>query len=294
MKLALASDLHLEFGDIELKNTEMADVLVLSGDILVAQYLHEHTPESIAQSQQPLSKKQRAARTFRDFLARCSAEFPHIVYVAGNHEFYDGGFYKSIDHLRSECSQYGNVHFLENDQVQIGDVTFIGGTLWADLNRGDPVTVHTVQKSLNDFKVIRNDQRDYAKLSPADTVARHKATVKYIRDEVSKKRREKFVVVGHHAPTKRSRHPAYDDYAINGAYNSDLSEFILDHPQILLWTCGHIHHRHRYYIGATLVCCNPRGYVGHEHMTEDFELKYIDLDNLPAEDEVENDFSWDQ
>ena len=36
MKFALASDIHLEFGDIELNNTEGADVLILSGDICVA------------------------------------------------------------------------------------------------------------------------------------------------------------------------------------------------------------------------------------------------------------------
>ena len=35
MKLALASDLHLEFGHIELENPGV-DVLILSGDICVA------------------------------------------------------------------------------------------------------------------------------------------------------------------------------------------------------------------------------------------------------------------
>ena len=33
MRIALASDLHLEFGDINLKNDGNADVLILSGDI---------------------------------------------------------------------------------------------------------------------------------------------------------------------------------------------------------------------------------------------------------------------
>jgi len=36
MKVALASDVHLEFGPISLDNTEGADVLILSGDICVA------------------------------------------------------------------------------------------------------------------------------------------------------------------------------------------------------------------------------------------------------------------
>ena len=40
MKLAICSDLHLEFGDITLKN-EGADVLILGGDIMTAQELHD-------------------------------------------------------------------------------------------------------------------------------------------------------------------------------------------------------------------------------------------------------------
>jgi len=40
MKIAVASDLHLEFTGIDLRNTENADVLVLSGDICVADDLY--------------------------------------------------------------------------------------------------------------------------------------------------------------------------------------------------------------------------------------------------------------
>jgi predicted phosphodiesterase len=36
MKIALASDIHLEFGPISLENEENAEVLILSGDICVA------------------------------------------------------------------------------------------------------------------------------------------------------------------------------------------------------------------------------------------------------------------
>jgi len=33
MKIAVASDLHLEFGDLDFENTNHAQVLILSGDI---------------------------------------------------------------------------------------------------------------------------------------------------------------------------------------------------------------------------------------------------------------------
>ena len=41
MKIALCSDLHLEFAPISLENTENAYVLILSGDICVANDLLE-------------------------------------------------------------------------------------------------------------------------------------------------------------------------------------------------------------------------------------------------------------
>ena len=71
----------------------------------------------------------------------------------------------------------------------------------------------------------------------------------------------KFVVVGHHTPSFQSCHPMYgNDTLMNGGYHSDLSEFILDHPQVKLWTHGHTHHPFDYVIGETRIVCNPRGY----------------------------------
>jgi predicted phosphodiesterase len=40
MKIALASDVHLEFGTTLFDNTENAEVLILSGDICVANKFH--------------------------------------------------------------------------------------------------------------------------------------------------------------------------------------------------------------------------------------------------------------
>ena len=49
---------------------------------------------------------------------------------------------------------------------------------------------------------------------------------------------------------------------MNGAFVSNLDEFIMDHPQIKLWTHGHVHNVFDYTIGETRVVCNPRGYPG--------------------------------
>ncbi len=74
MKFALASDIHLEFGDIELNNTEGADVLILSGDICVAKDL--------------AFKDSERSEKWMKFFENCSEQFDNVIYVMGNHEHY--------------------------------------------------------------------------------------------------------------------------------------------------------------------------------------------------------------
>jgi len=282
MKIAVCSDLHLEFQDINLKNEEGAELLILSGDIMIAEDLHNHkhfdynpyTPGAL----EDLGRRQATALRFRDFLKRCSFQFPHVIYVAGNHEFYHGRWKASLDHLREECAQFTNVYFLENDIKTIGEHTFIGCTLWTDMNKGDPLTLHAINDMMNDFKIIRNDEHGYTKLRPAHAMYRHQQSMSYIKNIVQGMHDEKFVVVGHHAPSKQSTHPKYqNDQLMNGGYSSDLSEFILDHPQIKLWTHGHTHDPFDYMIGTTRIVCNPRGYAGWDENADKFQLKYLDI-----------------
>ena len=267
MKIKLVSDLHLEFSDINIQNTDNCDVLILGGDICVAQDLHDH-PELVNSSDQAaiaagtgLGRRQQAAQRYRDFFKRCSFQFPHVIYIAGNHEFYNGKFYAGIDYLREECAKYPNVYFLENDTKIIDDVTFVGATLWTDMNKGDPLTMHAIEGMMNDFRIIRNDKRSFAPMSARDVADRHARTLGYFRSVLAEQHDRKFVVVGHHTPSFQSAHPMYaHETLMNGGYHSDLSEFILDHPQIKLWTHGHTHHPFDYVIGETRIVCNPRGY----------------------------------
>jgi len=278
MKIALASDLHLEFGPIELKNTENAEVLILGGDIMIAQDLHDYAPDDI-DSLNHLTKKDRA-NEFRNFLTQCSNEFPEVIYIAGNHEFYVGSFPKGIDYLKEECSRYSNIHFLENEVFVHKDITFIGCTLWTDVNKLDPVTVFELQRNMNDYRIIRNSDNNYSKLSPHDTFQRHNESVKFIRSVIESDSSKSYVVVGHHAPSKKSTKPRYiDSYHINGGYSSELSEFILNYPQIKLWTHGHTHDTFDYMIGTTRIVCNPRGYINHEKRADEFELKFLNVED---------------
>ena len=196
MRIQLVSDLHLEFADINIQNQNNADVLILSGDIMVASKVNK--PES------------EYGIRFRDFLKRCSFQFPHVIYVAGNHEFYsDGKFFAGLDELRAACAVHENVYFLERDMKIIDDVVFVGGTLWTDMNKFDPLTLHATRDMMNDYRATVNDQAGYRKLKPADTCERHKLTVEYIKHIVSENKDKRCVVVGHHSPSFQSVHEQY-------------------------------------------------------------------------------------
>ena len=119
MKIAVCSDLHLEFGPIVLENTEGADVLVLSGDICVAKDLMEHNAAFANKSE-----------AIHNFFYTCCNNFPHVVYVVGNHEHYHGDFKYTVPHLKSMLKYLPNLQILEKETWTLYDeYTFIGGTL---------------------------------------------------------------------------------------------------------------------------------------------------------------------
>ena len=273
MRINIASDIHLEFGPIEFKNTEGADALILSGDICVATHLgHKDDAD-------------KRSREIHDFFEMCCNEYDNVIYIVGNHEHYNGDFQRTIPHLKEHlCAYLENLHILDKAVVTINDITFIGGTLWTDMNKEDPSTLYSIGNMMNDFIKIYNGDVDNRgkpykvvnRLTPDDVVVDHKAMLEYIRKIVDGKYDQKFVVVGHHAPSKLSTKPKYqDDYIMNGAYSSDLSEFILDHPQIKLWTHGHTHDNFDYLVGSTRVVCNPRGYIKYEHQADIFNPNII-------------------
>lgn len=293
MRIKLVSDLHLEFSDIKIENDANYDVLILGGDIMIAQDLHDHP--TVTEYREGLGSRQLLALRYRHFLASVSSAFPHVVYIAGNHELYHGKWKGGIETLRKECALFNNIYFLDCDTKVIDGVVFVGATLWTDMNRRDPITVHSMKGIMNDYRVIRNDTKGYTPLTPTDTVHRHTETLEYFSQVLKENADKPCVVVGHHLPSSLGTHPKYkDEYITNGAYRSELGNFILDHPQIVLWTCGHTHTPHRYYIGSTLVACNPRGYETSDYVeNKDWNPnRCIDLSALPSVEAVEADWSW--
>ena len=296
MKIAVCSDLHLEFGDLDLHNDEGADVLILGGDILVAEDL-KGAGSPIVKVTETLSIR---AERYVDFINRCSERFPHVIYIMGNHEHYHGDFAESAKLIKGTFGDLKNFYFLDKDWININGTFFYGGTLWTDMNNEDPRTMREMAYCMNDYRGVDNSNRQVSyrvpidvenekptgwemkqrpgQFTPDDSVADHKEFLKGLDVALGLYPNHRFVVVGHHAPSKQSTHPRYrNEVIMNGAYSTNLDNFMLDRRQIKLWTHGHTHEDFDYMIGTTRVLCNPRGYDGYEERADNFKLKYVEI-----------------
>ena len=277
MKIALVSDIHLEFGDLDFENDSGADVLILGGDICVGADMAQRDPYNT------MGEHYRSNR-FHAFFQRCCERFPHVIFIVGNHEHYHGDFAKTVPHFKDVLGYLPNLHILEKETFVLDDITFIGGTLWTDMNKRNVRTLHEISRMMNDFRCVDHsaklaDQRGWGgRFTTTDAADDHDAMVEYIRLMIEGKWDQKFVVVGHHAPSRLSTHPRYAHEAImNGGYSSELDDFILDHPQIKLWTHGHTHEDFDYCIGSTRILCNPRGYINYEERADRWKLVTVEV-----------------
>lgn len=280
MILAEGSDIHLEFGQYDIRNTGKADVLILSGDITVVRGWHDDIGK-------PLHKWSEHSHVYRKFFEQASKEFPIILYVMGNHEHYRSEFSETAFHLKGCLAAYPNVHLLNKETYSFSkEFLFFGATFWTDMNKCDPDTVKIVKYGMNDFQIVRNGKETIAPystkmFSPIDAAGEFWETVDKLEKVYDQfQSTEKFIVLAHHAPSYRSIHNKYrtpQDHDMNFGYCANLDEWIENHPKIKLWTHGHVHLPFDYTIGETRVVCNPRGYIRHEPAAFNFDLKYIEL-----------------
>src|ERR687892_308646 len=104
MRAQILSDLHLEFAPMKAAPTD-ADIMLLAGDIHVGfagvEWAQTHFPDK------------------------------PVLYILGNHEFYQFSIPKLISSLKREVAGT-NIHIMENDAFELNGYTFLGCTLWTD------------------------------------------------------------------------------------------------------------------------------------------------------------------
>jgi len=268
MKIDLISDIHLEAAPFELTG---GDILILSGDICESRKLVRDCSEN---------RTEKTDFRYINFFKNECAKYRHVIYVIGNHEHYGTRFDKTHDEIK-ECLP-SNVTLLNRESIEIDGVVFIGGTMWTNFHKGSPISMDVALRNMNDFRAIKYwDRRHdkYYKLTPQVVYREHMDTIYDFGEMLKANAHKPCVVVSHHAPTYLSIAEEYkNDHLLNGAYASDLSEFILDHPQIKVWTHGHTHTRFKYEMGDTTVVCNPRGYSGIEAISRNYKPRGFEID----------------
>ena len=235
VSLHILSDVHLEFEDYS--PSVETDIVILAGDIHVGvkgmAWARDHFPRS------------------------------EIIYVAGNHEYYHHNYQILLKQFRNKAEQY-NIHFLENDEVVLHDIRFLGCTLWTDYKCFEGLTqeaaMEMIKYRLADHHLIESTdgdgQTDY--FSTNDALHIHTNTVSWlIRKLFDEPFDGKTVVVSHHGPSLACKHMIFGHSDFSGAFYSDLPDLM---AKTDLWVYGHTHSNLDVDVNNTHLISNQKGY----------------------------------
>ncbi|RKP50654.1 metallophosphoesterase [Trinickia fusca] len=254
MKIRVLSDLHLECDEPDTIAHADADLVVLAGDI------HNHA-EGV----------RWAAETF-------DPDVP-VVYVPGNHEYYDGEFGALEMAMRDAAASVEHVHYLNNASLvdDAGRWRVLGTTLWTDFELFGAApdalarSIVAAERVMLDFRgpiqltwphdaSTAHDAPGAARLfTPADSLELHRHALAWLTAELAKPFAGQTIVVTHHAPHRRSLAPRFADDLASAGFISHLPTLV--GPPVALWIHGHTHTAFDYVENGTRVVCNPRGYI---------------------------------
>jgi len=156
------------------------------------------------------------------------ADYP-VVYVAGNHEYWDCDYDEALYDFRVAAAG-SNVHFLERNSIVINGVRFLGTTLWTDYHDNHPGLMQNAMSFMNDHRCIYSKQwwevpgnkRMALEFCEAEDLKDrylethnnffhvcqvseiHNESVAWLRAELAREFAGPTVVVSHHAPSYSS------------------------------------------------------------------------------------------
>jgi len=208
-----------------------------------------------------------------DFLAHVEHRFLKVIYVPGNHEYYNSEMCSWNREFRNAArATLSNTYFAAGtvEYCTIQNVDFIFTTLWADGGKSYREETN-VATAIADFRYIRFDDRIF-KVSDMQTLHR------YLRSDVEhllNRSLNKTVVITHHLPSYQLCHPRFG-FEHNGGFASD-SEHLVNLANY--WIHGHTHDTIDTYIGNTRVVANPAGYGRETNRSvyNDYGTKFLEV-----------------
>jgi hypothetical protein len=270
LRIQVVSDLHCEFyGTSKRIPSDIiqprAPILALLGDIGLA-----------------------CTDLLEKFLYQQADRFEHVLFVPGNHEFYNRNPKKrriSVEEqmawMRHVCQQRPNLHFMEQKAVEMNGILILGTTLWSHV---PSYLASTAEESMNDFKltfVSSVGKRGKKKLVPMTTAFTnqwHQQSLEWLTEQIqqAKARQQPVVVLTHHTPCLQgTSHPKYEGSDSQCCFSTDLRHLLQDPVQV--WACGHTHYNFDKLVTNTTtttptrLVSNQRGYPDQDKMDYDSE-----------------------
>jgi len=249
VRLLILSDLHREvwygmqtwyegkadpFPAIELARSR-PDAVILAGDIDVG-------PRAVAWAEAAF------------------AGFP-VLYVPGNHEAYGRDVVQVQTEIDAAAAASANVYALHRRVHTIGQVRFLGATLWTDFDLyGSEHRLDAADEAcrrLCDYTRIRVADDRHRLLTPDDTRRWHEEDLAWLESRVAEPFAGKTVVITHMAPSACSIAERFRGTLLSAAFASDLHRLV---ERVDVWVHGHTHTSSDYRIGRARIVANPLGY----------------------------------
>lgn len=225
IKVQILSDLHLEF--VRQGATKFAESLLTPSDVLVVA-----GDLGVLADWQPLC----------DVIEVFTQNYPHVIWVPGNHEYYKWNFQDADAFLRDVSCFYDNLHVLNRCIVQLYGRKFVGTTLWFTENADSVSRKHI----LSDFGEIADSD---------DVFERANEDLRFLERQIT----YDSVVVTHHLPTVQSVAEEFKTSVANCYFVNYRAEWLPIWPK--LWIHGHTHRSCDHQsIPGTRVISNPYGY----------------------------------
>ena len=177
-------------------------------------------------------------------------KFEHVIYTAGNHEYYNSSRAKFEELVLGACDKYPNLHWLDNSTVEVKGQRFIGCTLWFPPK---PIVLNNLDYT-NDFRLIQSDRSRFDRL-PHWILDEFHNSKGYLYRNVQ----EDDVVLTHYIPCPEGIHPKWIAEGGNEFYMGDVSD-VIKKAKPKLWVYGHTHCAMDFKLDSTRLVCNPCGY----------------------------------
>lgn len=231
------SDLHLEYIKPNISKSELvsilptgdtsSDLLILAGDI--------GSPFGF---------------NLKPFLTLAKARFAEVIYVPGNHEFWNIYVKPSVTDicLRELCNLLGVIYLNRNSAVVNDRIHIMGTTLWSDI----PPDMDDV---MSDYLYDNRKIKDW---SPSRAREEFFTNYRWLEETLSTIPSDRtIIVVTHHAPLlEGTAKSIYQGDPKNCGYSSDCSKLV---DRADYWIFGHTHYSVNFKHNKCRVLANQLG-----------------------------------